>query len=54
MAEIAAQGPDRTCDLDQRKPERSRPLDLRAAVQYRSHIAELGGFARARCPSDAD
>jgi hypothetical protein len=25
-----------------------------AAVQYRSHIPELSGFARARCPSDAD
>jgi len=25
-----------------------------AAAQYRSHIAELGGFAQARCASDAD
>ncbi|MEU9476864.1 hypothetical protein [Streptomyces sp. NPDC048191] len=54
MAEITAQGPDGTCDLRQRKTERSRQADLRAAVQYRSHIPELGGFARARCPSDAD
>ncbi|MGW0210091.1 hypothetical protein ACWDZ8_31345 [Streptomyces sp. NPDC003233] len=54
MAEIAAEGPDPTCDLRQRKPERSRPVDVGVAVQYRSHIAELGGFARARCPSDAD
>ncbi|MFF3914829.1 hypothetical protein ACFYZB_15265 [Streptomyces sp. NPDC001852] len=54
MAEIADQGPDRTCDLHQRKPEQSRSADVRAVVQYRSHIAELGGFARARCPSDAD
>ncbi|MGW3464385.1 hypothetical protein ACWDE9_34490 [Streptomyces olivaceoviridis] len=54
MAEIAIQGPDRTCDLRQRKPERKPSADLRAGAQYRSHIAELGGFARARCPSDAD
>jgi hypothetical protein len=25
-----------------------------AAAQYRSHIAELSGFAQARCASDAD
>ncbi|MEU6671587.1 hypothetical protein [Streptomyces sp. NPDC046727] len=54
MAEIAVQGPDRTCDLRQRKREPSRPVDLRVVAQYRRHIAELGGFARARCPSDAD
>jgi hypothetical protein len=54
MAEIAVQGPERTCDLRQRKPKRSRSAEVRAVVQYRSHIAELGGFARARCPSDAD
>ncbi|MFC7305023.1 hypothetical protein ACFQVC_12425 [Streptomyces monticola] len=24
------------------------------AAQYRSHIAELSGFAQARCASDAD
>ncbi|MFI2201489.1 hypothetical protein ACH47Z_12100 [Streptomyces sp. NPDC020192] len=53
MAEITVQEPDRTCDLRQRKTEWSRPMDVRAAAQYRSHIAELGGFARARCPSDA-
>ncbi|WEO95525.1 hypothetical protein A6P39_016685 [Streptomyces sp. FXJ1.172] len=54
MAEIADQGPERTCDLRQRKTERIRPPDVRAVAQYRSHIPELGGFARARCPSDAD
>jgi hypothetical protein len=31
-----------------------RVAELRAAEQYRSHIAELGGFAQARCASDAD
>lgn len=25
-----------------------------AAAKYRSHIAELSGFERARCASDAD
>ncbi|MGW7526468.1 hypothetical protein [Streptomyces sp. NPDC054783] len=54
MAEIAARGPDLSCELRQRKTEGCRPVDVRVAVQYRSHIAELGGFARARCPSDAD
>ncbi|MDH6516702.1 hypothetical protein M2163_006317 [Streptomyces sp. SAI-135] len=54
MAEIAVREPERTCDLRQRIVERSRPAGVRAAAEYRSHIAELGGFARARCPSDAD
>jgi hypothetical protein len=54
MAEIGGRVPERTCDLRQRKPERSRRVKVRAVAQYRSHIAELGGFARARCPSDAD
>ncbi|MFK4098713.1 hypothetical protein ACI2L1_01245 [Streptomyces sp. NPDC019531] len=54
MAEIAVRGPDRTCDLRQRIPERSEPIEIRAAAEYRSHIAELSGFARVRCPSDAD
>jgi hypothetical protein len=54
MAEIAGHGPDRTCDLRQRKKDRSRPVRAGAAEQYRSHIPELSGFARARCPSDAD
>ncbi|WP_158924445.1 hypothetical protein [Streptomyces broussonetiae] len=54
MAEIVAQGPDRSCDLRQRKSERIRSAYVRAEAQYRSHIPELGGFARARCPSDAD
>jgi hypothetical protein len=31
-----------------------RAVDAVAAAQYRSHIAELGGFAQARCASDAD
>ncbi|MEU4495131.1 hypothetical protein OG729_13875 [Streptomyces sp. NBC_00210] len=31
----------------------SPPL-LRAAAKYRRRIAELSGFARARCASDAD
>jgi hypothetical protein len=31
-----------------------RPVEVRAAAQYRSHIAELSGFAQARCASDAD
>ncbi|WP_189953641.1 hypothetical protein [Streptomyces alanosinicus] len=57
MAEIAVQGPDPTCDLRQRNRSaavRWLSVDVGAAAQYRSHIAELGGFARARCPSDAD
>jgi hypothetical protein len=54
MAEITGRGPDRTCDLRQRILDGIRSADLRAAAQYRSHIAELSGFARARCPSDAD
>ncbi|MER7567586.1 hypothetical protein ABTZ93_32205 [Streptomyces sp. NPDC097941] len=54
MAEIVVRGPDRTCDLRQRIQERSWPAMIRAAAEYRSHFAELSGFARARCPSDAD
>ncbi|MBJ6640242.1 hypothetical protein H4K36_24545 [Streptomyces sp. DHE7-1] len=54
MADIAARGPERRCDLRQTKTERSRSPGVRAVAQYRSHIAELGGFARARCASDAD
>ncbi|MFI6930462.1 hypothetical protein [Streptomyces sp. NPDC050287] len=54
MAEIIAGEPVRTCDLRQRNTDGIRSADLRAAAQYRSHIAELSGFARARCPSDAD
>jgi hypothetical protein len=54
MTEIAVRAPDRTCDLRQRILTGFRSVDVRAAAQYRSHIAELGGFARARCPSDAD
>jgi len=54
MAEIVVRGPDRTCDLRQRIRERSQRVRIRAVAEYRSHIAELSGFARARCPSDAD
>ncbi|MXM65193.1 MULTISPECIES: hypothetical protein [Streptomyces] len=54
MAEITGGGPDRTCDLRQRIPDSIRPAEVVAVAQYRSHIAELGGFARVRCPSDAD
>ncbi|MEU7058446.1 hypothetical protein [Streptomyces sp. NPDC046197] len=54
MAEITGEGSDRTCDLRQRIRTRFRPADVRAVAQYRSPIAELSGFARARCPSDAD
>ncbi|MEU1268063.1 hypothetical protein [Streptomyces sp. NPDC005799] len=54
MTEIAVHAPDRTCDLRQRILGGFRCAEVRAAAQYRSHIAELGGFARARCPSDAD
>ncbi|MET8946227.1 hypothetical protein ABZX30_22265 [Streptomyces sp. NPDC004542] len=53
MAEIIVGVPDPTCDLRQRKPSGIRTPGLGAAAQYRSHIAELSGFARARCPSDA-
>ncbi|MEU6557358.1 hypothetical protein ABZ915_45155 [Streptomyces sp. NPDC046915] len=53
MAEIIVGVSERTCDLRQRIPLRIRSADVRAAAQYRSHIAELSGFARARCPSDA-
>ncbi|MDC0772984.1 hypothetical protein [Streptomyces sp. HD] len=54
MAEITGNGPDRTCDLRQRILVRFCSTWVRAVAQYRSHIAELSGFARARCPSDAD
>ncbi|WP_329335037.1 hypothetical protein OG866_15110 [Streptomyces sp. NBC_00663] len=54
MAEITAGGPERTCDLRQRIRGRNPSPNMCAAAQYRSHIAELSGFARARCPSDAD
>ncbi|MDX3308316.1 hypothetical protein P1S61_04175 [Streptomyces sp. ME08-AFT2] len=54
MAEITVRGPDATCDLRQRSRDDFRCAEVRAVAQYRSHIAELSGFARARCPSDAD
>jgi hypothetical protein len=53
MTEITSNGPDRTCDLRLRIRVRFRTAEVRAVAQYRSHIAELSGFARARCPSDA-
>ncbi|MBA2808787.1 hypothetical protein ACH40E_16590 [Streptomyces acidicola] len=54
MAEITGGGAGTTCDLRQRIPAGGTPEDLPAVAQYRSHIAELSGFARVRCPSDAD
>jgi hypothetical protein len=54
MAEIVGRGPDPTCDLRQRILKRLWAAGIRAVAEYRSHIAELSGFARARCPSDAD
>ncbi|MBR8643610.1 hypothetical protein KEF29_40260 [Streptomyces tuirus] len=54
MTEIADEGPDRTCDLRQTISVRIRSADVCAAAEYRSLIAELSGFARVRCPSDAD
>ncbi|WP_187284293.1 MULTISPECIES: hypothetical protein [unclassified Streptomyces] len=54
MAEINDNGPDRTCDLRQRIRVRFRSAEVRAVAQYRSRFAELSGFARVRCPSDAD
>ncbi|MFC9908684.1 hypothetical protein [Streptomyces sp. NPDC059862] len=54
MAEITDNGPERPCDLRQRICPGFRFAEVRAAAQYRSYIAELSGFARARCPSDAD
>ncbi|MFC5215009.1 hypothetical protein [Streptomyces coerulescens] len=54
MAEITDNRSDRTCDLRQRICVRFRSAEVRAVAQYRSHIAELSGFGRVRCPSDAD
>ncbi|KAF3467341.1 hypothetical protein [Streptomyces sp. Tu 3180] len=54
MTEITGGGVRAACDLRQRIPVRFRSVKLRAVAQYRNHIAELGGFARVRCPSDAD
>ncbi|WP_405882293.1 hypothetical protein OG762_29045 [Streptomyces sp. NBC_01136] len=31
-----------------------RGVEVHAAAQYRSHTAEMSGFAQARCVSDAD
>ncbi|MCK8434534.1 MULTISPECIES: hypothetical protein [unclassified Streptomyces] len=54
MTEIADGEPDRTCDLRQRILVRIGSADVCAVAEYRSLIAELSGFARVRCPSDAD
>ncbi|MBC7274403.1 MAG: hypothetical protein H5T76_37830 [Streptomyces sp.] len=54
MTEIANAGPGPACELRQRIRAGFWPGEVGAAAQYRSHIAELSGFARARCPSDAD
>ncbi|GAB2725023.1 hypothetical protein [Streptomyces bullii] len=54
MTEITGGGPEGACDLRQRIPVRFRSVDVCVVAQYRSHIAELSGFARVRCPSDAD
>jgi hypothetical protein len=54
MTEITDGRPDRTCDLRQRILARIRSADVCAVAEYRSLIAELSGFARVRCPSDAD
>ncbi|MFJ6655400.1 hypothetical protein ACIQNG_03415 [Streptomyces sp. NPDC091377] len=54
MAEIAAIAPERTCDLRQRIQAVFRWPEESAGAQYRCPIAELSGFARACCPSDAD
>ncbi|MFF9312830.1 hypothetical protein ACF1BS_18155 [Streptomyces sp. NPDC014748] len=53
MTEITGRGAERSCDLRQRNATCQVAGDAGAGAQYRSHIAELGGFARARCPSDA-
>ncbi|MFJ5264099.1 hypothetical protein ACIQAC_26915 [Streptomyces sp. NPDC088387] len=54
MAEIAVDAPERVCDLRQRIQAGFRWPEVCAGAQYRSPIAELSGFARVRCPSDAD
>jgi hypothetical protein len=54
MAEITGGGVGGACDLRQRISIGRAAAEDRAVAQYRSHIAELSGFARARCPSDAD
>ncbi|MGJ5833027.1 hypothetical protein [Streptomyces ossamyceticus] len=53
MSEIIDGGAGRTCDLRQRITIGRAVTEVGVVAQYRSHIAELGGFARARCPSDA-
>ncbi|GGW86253.1 hypothetical protein GCM10010297_03890 [Streptomyces malachitofuscus] len=53
MTEITGPGARPACDLRQTILGGFRSTDVCAVAQYRSHIAELSGFARARCPSDA-
>ncbi|MEU0221114.1 hypothetical protein ABZ281_41525 [Streptomyces sp. NPDC006265] len=53
MTEITDGEPGRRCDLRQRILARIRSADVCAVAEYRSLIAELSGFARVRCPSDA-
>ncbi|MER5830084.1 hypothetical protein ABT116_04490 [Streptomyces sp. NPDC002130] len=54
MTEIAGGEPDRRCDLRQTILVRIGSAEVCAVAEYRSLIAELSGFARVRCPSDAD
>ncbi|GAA2251534.1 hypothetical protein [Streptomyces indiaensis] len=54
MTEIADEEPGRTCDLRQTILVRIASAEVCAVAEYRSLIAELSGFARVRCPSDAD
>ncbi|WP_158854173.1 hypothetical protein [Streptomyces sp. NRRL F-5650] len=54
MTEITGIGSPGRCDLRQRIAVRIHSAEVGEGAQYRSHIAELSGFARVRCPSDAD
>ncbi|MET9389732.1 hypothetical protein ABZY20_04850 [Streptomyces sp. NPDC006624] len=54
MTEITGGRRGRSCDLRQRILVRIRSEEVGAVAEYRSLIAELSGFARVRCPSDAD
>ncbi|WP_157878050.1 hypothetical protein [Streptomyces torulosus] len=53
MSEITGGGASPRCDLRQRITIGRAVTEVGVVAQYRSHTAELGGFARARCPSDA-
>ncbi|MFE1250932.1 hypothetical protein [Streptomyces sp. NPDC058741] len=54
MTEIIGGRPNRTCDLRQRILDRIRSEEVRGVAEYRSLTAEMSGFARVRCASDAD